>query len=264
MHTIREFICYNQRQIIRFEYTISELHRTLKDAVREALSKDKLEEAYNKLLIDGFMLMESIFQENNEFVMNTLGEADKNLRFTIKMVDDPNVIDIYRNHKIDTFMNEKPYSENTAFDRIMKHNEKYYINNNIEESHKKNEYKNPRLKTNQAWEKAWTNYNNEEISEQYYNSTLVIPMSITSENIDPDSLFFKKYFAKSDTNKVNSNTRAILGFVCFDSKEKDYFDEVLDLELAFIITDLISLYLIFYYNYAISSKTVIEYEEKYL
>lgn len=264
MKTLREFICYNQKQIIKFEYTISQYHRDLKDLIREKNPDEgKLQEAYDRLAVDSFLLMESIFKENNEFILNNFGLKDKNLRFTIKMVYGENVLDIFRNHDTDTILNETLYSENTAFDNIMNDGAKYYLNNDIEQSYNNNEYKNPRLKENESWENAWENYSNADASDKYYNSTLVIPMSITSKNLDEKSLFYKKYFEQRSKGKVNTNTRAIWGFVCFDTKKKNYFDENLDLDLGFIIADILSLYVIFYYNYAISSQTVLKYEEIY-
>ena len=265
MKSLQEFICYNQKQLIKFEYTVSELHKTLKDLMREGKPNlTELEKAYDKLGAESFMLMNSIFEKNAEFISNTIGLKDDKLRFSIKVVEEQYVIDLFRNHNLESFFHESLYSENSAFDQIMNFNAKYYINNDIEKSYLDGNYKNPRLKKDTPWEKAWKEYNSVNISNQFYNSTLVIPISITVYELDKDTLFYNKYFEQNNDTKINTKTRAIWGFVCFDSKQRNYFDEQSNLDLGFIIADILSLYVIFYYNFAISSKTVLDYEEKYI
>jgi hypothetical protein len=264
MKTLREFICYHQKQIMRFEYTISELHRNLKDLLKEKEHNiDTLGSAYDELSFNSFLLTQEIFQESNDFILNTLGRKDMNLRFTIKLVDNQSVVDIYRNHEVNSLFHESNYLNNTAFSTIIKDNAKFYLNNDLEESFRNKEYKNPRLQKDLVWEESWKSYSGEKISNDYYSSTLVIPMSITNSGIDKDSLFYKKYFDAKNQKKLTNSTRAIWGFVCFDSKKKDYFSEE-DVELAYIITDILSLYVVFYYNYVMSSSTTQTFEELYM
>ncbi len=264
MKTIREFICYHQKQIMRFEYTISELHRNLKDLLKEKEQDiEKLNIAYDELTFDSFLLMQEIFQESNDFILNTLGRKDDNLRFVIKLVDNESVVDIYRNHEVNSLFHESNYLNNTAFSNIILDNVKFYLNNDLEKSFRKKKYKNPRLQEDLPWEESWKSYSGGEVSNDYYNSTLVIPMSITNSGIDKDSLFYKKYFKAQHQGKLSTSTRAIWGFVCFDTKYKDYFSEE-DVELAYIITDILSLYIVFYYNYVMSSTTTHTFEELYM
>ena len=264
MKTIREFICYHQKQIMKFEYTLSELHRKLKDLLKEENHNiENLNIAYDELTFNSFLLMQEIFQESNDFILNTLGRKDDNLRFIIKLVDHESVVDIYRNHEINVLFHESDYLNNTAFSKIIQDNAKFYLNNNLEESFRNEKYKNPRLQENLLWEESWKNYSDEKVSDNYYNSTLVMPMAITNSGVDEDSLFYKKYFKAQNQGKVSSSTRAIWGFVCFDTKQKDYFTEE-DIELAYIITDILSLYIVFYYNYVMSSATTHTFEELYM
>ena len=116
-----------------------------------------------------------------------------------------------------------------------------------------------------SWKDCWKGYNNEENSNDFYNSTFVIPMSITSDNEDHNSIFYNKFFSKNDNNKLTSNTRVIWGFLCFDSKQKNYFNEIEKIynstDLGFIIADILSIYLVFFYNYTSASETIQKYEE---
>jgi len=274
MESIRDFICYNQKQIIKFEYVISNLHKDFKNIFYSEASKEETTEAYDKLHVDSFILMEKIFQDNMQFINNTLGLMDKDLRFTIKIINNEHVTDIFRNHEINTLFYESKYSDNSAFSEIMDNEKKYFYCDDLHQLFLENKYKNPRLKSNtrellevekKKWKDCWTNYDQSfEEKTSYYNSSLVIPMSITSENENINEDFYKAFFEQNSDSSISSKTRSIWGFVCFDSKETNYFKnlEYIDfLDLSFIISDILSIYLVYFYNYTTTSKTIIEYEK---
>lgn len=265
MNSLREFICYNQKEIIRFEYTISQLHKEF----RIALDKESdaiQEEKYNTLILESFNLIEKIFTENSIYIMNTFGKYDENLRLSIKMVDEDNVVDIFRNTEDNMIFSQSKISENTGFNHIKDNKALYYINDDIEESYKNGIYKNHRLDNNQienlknsniAWDKCWIPYNTGK--NTIYNSTMIIPMSITSSEEDKNSIFYKNFFQKQTEGKTNINSRAIWGYLCLDSKKKNFFKSIEEfdvLDMGFVITDILSLYLVFFYNYTSGSETV--------
>ena len=88
-------------------------------------------------------------------------------------------------------------------------------------------------------------------------------MSITSDNEDKNSSFYNAFFEEKNESIAKSQTRSIWGFACFDSQQKDYFKSLkhIDfLDLGYIISDILSIYLVYFYNYTITSKTILEYE----
>lgn len=268
MNSIREFICYNQKEIIRFEYTISQLHKSFKESF---LKKSfDVEAKYSDLIVESFMLMEKIFSKNLEFIKNTYGMYDENIRVTIKMVENDEVIDIFRSHyNEDLIFSSAKIEENTGFKYILSGKDIYYLNDDIEESFIKGEYQNPRLdnslrekliKKEISWKNCWKQYKDN--INDYYNSTLIIPMSITTDNENKDTIFYRNFFEKNDNSKLNTKERIIWGFFCLDSKQKNFFTNISTfdpIDLGFIITDILSLYLIFFYNYTSASETVNKY-----
>jgi len=268
MNTLREFICYNQKEIIRFEYTISQLHKDFRISM-EKDSKEIQEEKYNTLILESFNLLENIFDKNTKYIINTFGKNNDNLRVSVKMIDDDNIVDIYRNTKDSMIFSQSKISENSGFDTIKSDKVLFYLNDNVEESFKNGTYKNHRLDIGKkeallnsdiTWEDCWTPYESGENTS--YNSTLIIPMSITSEDEDKNSVFYKNFFEKKTDGKANLNSRAIWGYLCLDSESKNFFSGIKDfdvLDLGFIITDIISLYLVFFYNYTSGSDTVNKY-----
>ena len=275
MQTLREFICYNQKQIIKFEYEISNLHKKFRICFEDKNSTDDEKSiAYEQLYIDSFMLMEEIFNANMKFIDNTFGLFDDNFRFTIKMINNKNVIDIFRNHEISNLFYETPYSSNSAFDSIMNKNKKLFYSDDLEKLFIEGKYKSPRLKecnidlliTKQnTWKECWTDHNNENhINNNYYNSTLVIPMSITSD-LNDHSAFATNYFSNNNEGIIKTQARSIWGFICFDSKDKEFFNNIRHfdyLDMGHIIADILSLYVVFFYNYTTNSNTIQQYENE--
>ena len=274
MESLREFICYNQKQIIKFEYVVSNLHKDFREAYNDKnISSDKIKELYEKLHIDSFILMEKIFKENFKFIKNTFGSNDEDLRFTVKIVNGDYVTDIFRSHTINNLFYESRYEENTVFDEIMNNGKKYFYSDNLEELYKRGEYKNPRLKDkelllkgNIKWKEFWNNYNDTKEINNYYNSTFVMPMSMTSDNEDKQSGFYNRFFEQKSESIVQSQTRTIWGFVCLDSKKTDYFKSLtlknIDfIDLGYIVSDILSIYLVYFYNYTLTSETIINYEK---
>lgn len=273
MNTLNEFICYNQKHIIKFEYEISELHKKFKESFNGKEPTDRINELYENLNIQSFMLMEKIFQKNLEYISNSIGFKDDNLRTTIKIVNERNTIDIFRSHKNKKLFNECSYIQNTAFQEIIDDNKKLFICDNLEELFKRGKYKNPRIDNEKSklflqdkisWEDCWISYDDED-NNSYYQSTLVIPMSITNDEIEEEGIFYNNYFSKNNVNKLANKTRVIWGFLCLDSKQKGYFEQIKDIcnpiDLGFIISDILSIYLIFFYNYTSASETIQKYEK---
>ena len=91
-------------------------------------------------------------------------------------------------------------------------------------------------------------------------------MSISNNNVDKNSLFYKQFFEKQSEaitrTKSIEKIKTIFGFFCIDDKKKNFFSKIGIKEsenLGFIITDILSLYLVFFYNYTSGSEMIREF-----
>jgi len=269
MYSLREFICFNQKELIRFEYIISKLHSDFKEAF---LKKEEVEEKYQTLIVESFILLGNIYKKNFEFVRNTFGLFDKDIRMTIKMIDGDEVIDIYRSKYEELVFGASIIEENSGFNEILSKKSSYYLNDDIEKSFLEGKYKNPRLDEKCAaklkekkvdFKECWKKYR--EGLNDYYNSTLIIPMSITMNEEDKDSIFYNDFLKRDNQARLRVDEKLIWGFFCLDSKKKNFFSaiDMFDaVDLGFVIADILSLYLIFFYNYTSGSEIVNKFLEE--
>jgi hypothetical protein len=56
----------------------------------------------------------------------------------------------------------------------------------------------------------WQQY--KDYINDYYNSTLIIPMSITTDNEDKNTIFYRNFFEKNNNSKLNTKERIIWVF----------------------------------------------------
>ncbi len=280
MKYLREFICHNQKQLIKYEYTISQLHKAFKDSYYEEsqkLDNNKLQENYEKLIIDSFNMLEETYASNIKYIENVFNIDNSKVRITIKMLleDKKSLIDIYRNHEVDNKFSQTSIKENFGFKEIILNQKTFYMNNDLEEAFLSGNYENNRIKEDCyedlkhkkiSWKDCWKGYNTESIkNNEYYQSTLIIPMSITNSEEDKEqySLFYNQFF---EPDKKFLKQRTIWGFLCIDTIEKNYFTKlenelISPVDYGFVFADILSLYLVFFYNYVISSETIKEYED---
>ena len=257
LQDIRNFICYNQKQLLKYEFEIAELHKEFR--------VNKTNETLEKLVRIGFDQIQEIFTKNAQYVKKIYKISD--IRITIKMLEEGKAIDIFRSDSNPLFQ-ETSISENSGFDTIVNEKKDYYIEEDLESLFIIGEYKNPRLRydcleqLNQKaieWKDCWRMDQN----KGYYNSTLIIPMSINNKGIDKDSKFFKKFFPDGLTFNQEEKVRSIFGFFCLDSKKKHIFTNTTGKEesinYGFIFADILSLYLAFFYNHTSGSRSVNEF-----
>lgn len=274
---LREFICFNQKQMIKYEFLISEMHKDLKSYFT-ALSKEntennfeELKEKYESFVVDAFENLFNVLDENTQYIENIFKSLNKTSlpRITIKAISDSEVLNIYRN-TIPSNFNRSAIIENTGFLNILRDNQLSFLENNLPLKFQEETYKNPRLNDDLredfiqnkiTWKDCWKVADNDEVLE-YYSSTLIIPMSIRSEEKDmTDKSFYKHFF--QDIQKHDAS-RTVWGFLCFDHTEVDFFqnedhDDFQD--IGYIIADILSLYLMFFYNHLPASKTINEIEK---
>jgi hypothetical protein len=98
-----------------------------------------------------------------------------------------------------------------------------------------------RSKTDYEWQRCWKGYDSPERTcapaEASYKSTLIIPVTLWNNMLDSN---FKDSMAKDFG--VPDFQRFIFAFLCFDHKNRKYFDHKQDVNIGYIFADIISLY----------------------
>lgn len=267
---LRSFICFNQKQAIKYEYVISERHKNLRIAFENKVDDKELEELFDSLIIDSYLEIVKIYNSNKPLIEDLFKELikdDEPPRITVKTIqDNQEVLNIYRSSNPANF-NLTKIKDNTGFKELLENNLYSYINNDISQSFIDGEYYNPRLDYNLKeelknkeieWKDCWKLEDEDKElgieTPEYYTSTLILPMSIRSDNDDKneDSTFFNKFFKKINGQE---DSRTVWGFLCFDHEKKDYFKNDEFINIGYIIADILSLYLMYYYNHVSGSIT---------
>lgn len=273
INAIQEFICFNQKNTIKYEYIISEKHKIIKDYYKrsEDIDLKHLNKLYDDLIISSYDNLISIFDSNKQLIFNVFKAIGKNRppRITIKTIHEDEVLNIYRSTRYTDF-NTSAIKDNTGFSYILLKNKLYYLENDIPGKFFSSKYNNARLKESSKekyknkellWSECWESLDNEPV--EYYSSTLILPMSIRSDSNDKkDSSFYNHFFKDV---KQHKDSRTIWGFLCFDDIEKNYFDNKTDfVAIGYTIADILSLYLMYFYNHISGSSTIMEIEKELL
>ncbi len=274
LKSLRKFVCLNQKQTIRYNYLISEHHKDLKEYFIHWKMKDngnleELTNKYNSFVFNSFSSLLDILEMNNEPIFDIFKSLNNETmpRISIKVIQDDSVVNLFSSAKNMNIFNLSKIIENTGFDEILNKNKLIFLENNLPERFKNNQYKNPRLKTTAyknfienkiKWKDCWKEDDKNPV--EYYSSTLIVPMSMRNDENDIENKeYFDHFFKKV---KQYKDSRTIWGFLCFDSINTNYFENKknpdLYTDLGYIIADQISLYLIFFYNYTSGSKTTME------
>lgn len=271
----REIVCFNQGKIAEFYF----MHEKYIYGLMEKLyqfEKEPDSETYRNELVE-------IYEEYNNttarelagIVRSNLGFANdyfqkrskKNVRSCIKLLDhELNVVDPFRK-------NSKKYSykRNTGFERLVNNTSKKnnFLCQNIPESVANDTYKNSRIdikcmksyheregKSNRIvkyfkdklknsdlnieedWLNCWKSYSGKTPdSNDCYKSTLIIPMTFENNSLSQD---FQDFIGEHQKDEKGN----LLGFLCFDHSEVNYFDEEVDINFGYKIADLVSLYIL--------------------
>jgi hypothetical protein len=264
-YIIRQAVCYYQESIIPYTFLAAEKHRRLKDYLRSkeinAVTNniDKLESLLMDLVDFSNSNLDAAFwiavkHINSYFELE--GRSCKcKPRFTVKAPYKGLIYDMFRDSGKAGW---PPFrvSENTGFQRVLQ-DETYFLCNDIPNSAKKGVYKNLRLNMERVaeykssrikiwpddplkdaeWEKCWLDESNQNSDfSAYYKSTLIIPIAFRVGNTSTE---FKKNFEVND-----SEPRKIYGFLCLDHRDTFFFNNGSDVDLGYVIADLLSLYLI--------------------
>ncbi len=267
LKSMRKFICFNQKELIQYEYEVSEDHKNLRaylDEKKDNINKEEITNLINTLIGTAYDDLIGILDENVEYIKNIFGSIHKNAqnpKITIKTIEDNIVLDFYRSDVL-ADLRESRIEENSGFSKIMIENNDIFISNDLETEFLSKNYINPRLDEKKrkklksgevSWEDCWKEITASDSLKSSYKSTLIIPMAIRIKETD------KERFIKHFSNDVDHHrdSRTIWGFLCFDYPEKNIFCNLEDefKDAGYIIADIISLYLMFFYNHISGSKT---------
>lgn len=261
---IREFICFNQKELIQYEYLVSEKHKLLRINIdKEGVNAELISNLIDDLLDIAYGNLQDILRENLNLINQIIFSIgiDNKPRIAIKTLENGSVLDFFRSHSRANLKTSSIQS-NTGFSEIMSSSKiMNYLNNDIESDFLKGLYKNPRLKdelreklasTQIEWKDCWIPLENtKDIFD--YRSTLIIPMAIRVNENDSEQ-FLQKF---SEKIRHSEGLRTVWGFLCFDYAEKNVFIAKEDAlkDAGYIIADIISLYLMFFYNHVAGSET---------
>lgn len=268
--SIREFICYNQKELIQYEYIVSQTHKELRHCLEDKdkdIELEALDNAIQKLIDTAYSELLKILYKNTEYINNlfeSIGIKD-NPRITIKTLEGGRVLDFFRAHSTASLTTSE-IENNTGFKEIMSSPKVMsFLRNNLEEDFINNKYKNHRLNDDLrealakkengiSWEDCWSPITDGGKDKFPYRSTLIIPMSIRISEQDNSTFVDKFYKTIEHANRV----RTVWGFLCFDYEQENIFlnrEENLK-DIGYIIADVLSLYLMFFYDHISGSETV--------
>ncbi|MEO1392060.1 MAG: hypothetical protein AAFV90_04035 [Cyanobacteria bacterium J06634_5] len=276
---VRKVVCYNQGKIADYAFATNESHKRLRKCYQHILNDpsaaeekdyEALEKAYQEISVGLIRQFKGYAKKNFEFMAEFCELKDfnrKRARFCVKSAT-------FKNQEYEILpiagsvplTNNVAYSaeESTGFSAVI-HTGKYFLCNNIPEQTKARKYKNSRIRRNQvldfyqlpgwrknlgyrfgdtkdnSWIRCWENGNlSQQITDPsaFYKSTLVVPLSLLARPGDLSDAFIKNFEVHED--------KIILGFLCLDHENINFFNHKADVDFAYIIADHLSLYWVHY------------------
>jgi hypothetical protein len=212
---LKDFICFNQGQLLQYEYIIAKKHTALKNILNKPhykkttsisdKDKDILINILTTLYIDGEKELLSVLDKNTQKILDIFGKQD--LFYTVK------VLDLDENENDVTF---------DFFDSSIKKINKF----------------NPSLVNQNKEIYKIINYGKRDFIDSD-NKTIIIPMTLRA-NEDLTSEFKDGFFTEDNVSKI-------WGLVYFNTKSSLFEKE--DLDICHIISDILSLYFMFFHDH---------------
>lgn len=281
---MQEVVCYNQGEYVQYQFLAGEFHKALRKSPRNAAvlceNCARLENFLNRNL-------ECVAQRNFEHIITNYfhGRHDIDPRVCIKANSvkngDSYILPVVRNKKVN-YSSEYPINDNTGF-KFVKKRGKYFLCNEIPESIVNGGYENERIdfdlarayweerkrqeqitsrdkdfQWDEAWIKCWKIPKHENGSPKEvdpiscYKSTLIIPMTLWNNKLDPC------FLEKINIKVKEGISRTIFGYLCFDHVEENYFNDDVDIRVGYMFADILSLYMIARSTYTEFSETFLK------
>ena len=252
IQSAREIVCYNQGELAQYFLIASMLHRNLKEKITSSEYDLALIKSSKEVLVDYLNRnLKRICEYNFERLKKYFKPRhDVTPRICVKATYKNNIVELFRDSAVG-YYSSYSIESNTGF-KFVRDEGKYYLNNNIPKSYFGGEYINPRLNSDisayskqNEWALFWNSNNDVDISS-FYKSTLIVPMTLSNNQLS--DLY-------RHLTGIDNEERTIYGFLCIDHVASDYFNEDSDIDIGYIVADLLSLYLINRLNYTKSSVT---------
>lgn len=253
---VKDVVCYNQGEFIQYSFLAAELHKHMKTA-KAGTDLDLVRKCKEALVDYLNRNLERITKKNFEYLHYHFKRRAKNSpRICIKggydIDNSESVVSLFRDRNVN-YDSNCSIEQNTGFKFIYDTGQPY-ICNDIPAKAMVGEYINPRLNIgaakiystswikrlfskgeDEAWEKCWYLNGKQCVTEDScYKSTLIVPITLWNNSLDD------KY---KDLINLDDVDRTILGFLCIDHTNVDYFIPDIDVHLCYVFSDIMSLYL---------------------
>lgn len=278
---ISECVCANQAGLAQYSFIAAEKHKQLKDFLRDKnllteqeppehpVDPEVVKEIQSRLQnLEKYLYLGiyRIFSTNYVYLCRFFEQRSPlAVRASMKVIVDNQLVALVREPEFFMEENPIPLEKNVAF-RTIADGKKYYLCNDVPEAVVSDSYYNPRIKKEEArkynqgrvdvvanehrfdqkWVYCWKDaryytsenyiYNARPHPQTCYKSTLAVPLSILTEQLEESFM--------DNFHIVKDAPRAIFGFLCLDHCNAGFFDKKVDVSFAYIIADLLSLYLI--------------------
>ncbi len=280
---INEYICDIQACLAQYITVSAMKHMELKESYNKNKTIEEIVVLFNELndhLNEG---INDAFEITHKHLIKYFnGRAKFQPRITIKApYKDKSIVDLYRKDK--SPFRDFNVEENTAFKYIMDSG-KFYICNNIPVAVKEEKYINKRIngktvrnnykckgkfskllqsvigqpENDPPWENCWDlGVEDRPHTDSCYKSTLVVPMTLINSTLCKE---FRKYMLEDieEIEKEDKYKKLMFGFLCMDHRHTDFFNSESDIRIGYIISDIISLFLIVRMMYTSKSRTYME------
>lgn len=268
---IRQIVCYNQGEIIQYQFLASEYHRELKEFLRSRnlpLDDDSIDRlSYLRKKLENFLneFMASVVLRNFSYLDLYFKDRPKEIlpHYSLFMPCDDTgteVVGLFRWPQQPQLapkpLTRKLVKENTGFFEVVRRGEAYVSNNLPEEVYSGN-YINRRIcqdkveiyrshptfhALDENWESVWEGYDREASTpSRCYRSTMIIPITMINNDIYSD--FIERF-------RIKNLDRLIFGYLCFDHTSSEYFEECNDVEIGYVVADLLSLFVVYRYVFS--------------
>ena len=241
---------FNQGAIIEYVFVLAEKHKKLRLSLEK--NHPELKENLNDLLKTMNRGFFEAVQGNFEFLHRHFdGRSSQTPRIAImgnwRTEDKDKVIIIFRDTSVN-YTNVFPLEESSALTHCARTGSPF-ICNDIVWATLTAGFRNPRIssssvqrvanagnmrtrykKLSKNWSKVWTSG---EDAKGRYRSTMVLPISIDSWRLNDEMI---KRFRAEDASRL------IFGYLCIDHVERDYFDKDIDIPIARMVCDIISIF----------------------
>lgn len=272
----RDFICYNQGKFIEFSYTASELHKELGRAVdqqscdaidavaqsRSALCQFLEDQIALEAAPESFKYLHRYFSQRSQSTCPP--------RFCLKTKNQSGlVVTLARDENV-PYPSNFSLKDHSAFDAIEQDGQ-YVLLEDLA-AHVRQGYRNARLDRRkvEAFLARFPSSTNEQMSHEEqeawmscwkpattsagqviemtdprwcYRSVLIVPVTLRYNKLSP--AFYEEINRKMQETLPHGNIgRYIFAYLCMDHAEKNFFCEPSDVDVGYMVADVLSLYLI--------------------